>query len=235
MPLWRPLASWQLHSSTAPQLARSDAPSRSKRPNIILIVADQFSADFVGAYGENPSTRTPALGGMAHRGAFFLNAVTNQPLCSPSRACMITGRYATETGVWKLGLELDHPLPTLATICKQNGYSTNFIGKWYLTYLDPKNREHDQGFVPPGPSRSGFDDLWEGSNVIEATSHPYQGTIWDCAGNKMEYHDQYRVDFLTDRAVRFLEQPHDKPFLLYVSQLEPPHQNDVDQFVPPKG
>jgi arylsulfatase A-like enzyme len=222
-------------AAAAPSLLRAGATGNQKRPNIVLIVADQFRADFVGAFGANPSTRTPNLDGIARRGSYFRNAVTNQPLCSPSRACMITGRYATETGVWKLGLELNHALPTLATVCKQNGYSTNFVGKWHLTYLDPKHRDRDQGWVPPGPSRGGFDDLWEGANVLELESHPYYGKIWDSAGKVMEYHNEYRVDFLTDRAVRFLEQPHDKPFLLYVSQLEPHHQNDVDEFVAPKG
>ena len=55
-------------------------------------------SDFVGAYNENSMTRTPNINAMVRRGSSFKYAVTNQPLCSPSRACMITGRYATETG-----------------------------------------------------------------------------------------------------------------------------------------
>ena len=53
------------------------------------------------------------------------------------------------------------------------------------------------------------------------------------AATNIGFKDQYRVDFIADRAVKFIEQPHDKPWLLFVSQLEPHQQNDVDAFVPP--
>lgn len=213
---------------------QSQPHSQGRRPNIILFVADQFRADFVGALGKNPTTRTPVLDAMAKRGTLFRNAVTNQPVCSPARACMMTGVYATAADVWKLGLEMSHTLPTLARVLKKNGYSTNFIGKWHLSHYD----HHDPktlGWVPPGPSRGGFDDVWEGANVLEEVSHPYNGTIWDSSGKPIEYHNQYRVDFLTDLAVRFLKQPQEQPFLLYFSQLEPHEQNDTGIFTAPKG
>lgn len=220
---------------TGSRAARGETGKSSRRPNIILFVADEFRADFVGALGRNPTTRTPNLDAMANRGTMFRNAVTNQPLCSPSRACMMTGCYATKAGVWKLGLQLSETLPTLARVLKKNGYSTNFIGKWHLS---PENQNIPKTleWVPPGPARGGFDDLWEGANVPEMTSHPYYGTIWDNNGNPITYKNEYRVDFLTDLAVKFLKQPHDKPFLLYFSQLEPHQQNSHNNdFVPPKG
>src|SRR5690348_12226666 len=79
-------------------------PSQGKksRPNIIVYIADQFRWDCVSAYGLNPMQVTPNLDGVAARGVAFQNAVTNQPLCSPSRACLFTGMYATQTGVWTL-------------------------------------------------------------------------------------------------------------------------------------
>jgi len=77
--------------------------------------------------------------------------------------------------------------------------------------------------------------VWEGANVLERTTHPYYGTIWDREGKEMSFKDQYRVDFLTDRAVRFLEQPQEKPFFLYISQPEPHFQNDLNTVVGPKG
>lgn len=204
------------------------------RPNVLMICADQFRADFVGANRENSSVRTPNLDKLAARGVNFRHCMSNQPLCSPSRASFLTSRYATEAGVWRLGLELDHSLPTVATEFRKNGYTTHFMGKWHVSAGKLASGEKLLGWIPPGPSRGGFDDLWEGANVLELVSHPYEGNYWDDAGNNVGYKDEYRVDFIADRAVRFIEQKHDKPWLLFVSQLEPHHQNDIDAFVPPR-
>ena len=76
----------------------STSRSPRKDPNIVLYVADEFRADFIGAAGANFCVKTPNLDKIAQRGAIFTHAVTNQPLCSPSRSCMLTGRYAIRTG-----------------------------------------------------------------------------------------------------------------------------------------
>ena len=65
-------------------------------------------------------------------------------------------------------------------------------------------------------------------------SHPYEGNYWDNNGKNIGYKDGYRVDFITNRGVEFIERKHDKPWLLFLSQLEPHHQNDIDAFVPPR-
>ncbi|MDR3734587.1 MAG: sulfatase-like hydrolase/transferase [Acidobacteriaceae bacterium] len=211
-----------------------------RKPNIVLICADQLRWDFIGANAANPTVRTPNLDAMAARGANFSKAMTNQPLCSPARACMITGCYATEAGVWKLNLELNPKLPTLASVLNENGYTTNFIGKWHLQEIDngrtpPQRDLENRGFVKP-ENRGGFKGVWEGSNALELTSQPYAGTIWNGAGEKMEYKDMYRVDYLTQRAVHFLDQQEaDKPFFLFLSHLEPHQQNEVGQCIAPNG
>ena len=83
---------------------------------------------------------------------------------------------------------------------------------------------------------AGSTDLWEGANALEHTTHPYEGTIYDNDGKAITYKDQYRVDFITDRAERFIRQKHDKPFFLFISQLEPHQQNDWDnRIIGPKG
>jgi arylsulfatase A-like enzyme len=215
-----------------------------------MICADQFRADFVGANRENPSVRTPHIDSLVQRGVNFPQAVCNQPLCSPSRASFLTGVTATEAKVWKLGLELDHSIPTIATELKANGYTTAFVGKWHLSSTTKRNGlavnesqektdakmgpGNPRGLVPAGPSRGGFDDLFEGSNVPEIVSHPYYGNYWDTAGANIGFQDTYRVDFIAERSANFIRQPHQKPWLLFVSQLEPHHQNDIDQMVPPK-
>src|ERR1700729_514775 len=202
-------------------------------PNIILYLSDQFRWDFLGANGHNGSTRTPNLDAMAARGKNFTHAVTNQPVCAPSRSVLFTSRYATETGVWHNGLALGQSLPTLAGELRKAGYSANLIGKWHLAPNDPADGG-GPGFVKP-EFRGGFLDLWEGANVIEFTSHPYEGTIWDRDGKEITYKDEYRVEFITDRVEGFLRQKQEKPFFLFISQIEPHQQNDMHRPIGPKG
>ena len=216
----------------SPQAA-SAAPERKRRPNIVIYHSDQFRWDFLGANGLNGSTSTPNLDALAAVGTNFTHAVTNQPVCAPSRSVLLTGRYATETGVWRNGLGMSDQLPTLATELRKAGYSANYIGKWHLS-PGSEAMGGGRGYVRP-EHRGGFLDLWEASNELEFTAHPYEGTIWDRDGKEITYKDIYRVNFLTDRAEKFLRQKHDQPFLLVISQLEPHQQNDMGQPIAPKG
>lgn len=224
-------------TADAATAVKAQTPSTSpapRRPNVLMICADQFRADFVGANHENPSTVTPHIDALAARGLNFRQCITNQPLCSPSRASFLTSRYATETGVWTLGPELDHNLPTIATEFGKQGYSTHFLGKWHVSQVNLPGGKKQLGWIPPGPSRGGFEDRWEGANVLELVSHPFEGNYWDSKGSNIGFKDEYRVDFITRRTVEVIEQKHDRPWFMFVSQLEPHHQNDVDEFVPPK-
>jgi len=210
------------------------APAVPSQPNIILFLSDQFRWDFLGANGLNGSTRTPNLDALAANGKNFTHAVTNQPVCAPSRSVLMTSRYATETGVWRNGLPMSQSLPTLAGELRKAGYTSNLIGKWHLS---PHTAAEGGGPGAVRPEwRGGFLDLWEGANELEHTSHPYYGSIFDNDGKEIAYKDEYRVDFITDRAERFLRQKQEKPFFLFVSQLEPHQQNDMgNNIIGPKG
>jgi arylsulfatase A-like enzyme len=213
--------------------AFKDMPMNQNRPNIILYCADQFRADFLGAKTPSGTSLTPHLDALAARGKTFASAVTNQPVCAPARSVMMTGLYATSTDVWKNGPGMNPSLPTVASELRKAGYTANMIGKWHLS---PAEVADGGGSGPVKPEyRGGFLDLWEGANALELTSHPYHGSIWDGDGNEIVYKDQYRVDFITDRAERFLRQKHEKPFFLFVSQLEPHQQNDMGRAVGPRG
>jgi arylsulfatase A-like enzyme len=215
--------------AAAPLLAQRTAPQ--SRPNIVLIISDQFRWDCLGANGRNPAGLTPHLDAMAREGTNFTNAMTPQPVCSPSRASLFTGQYGTRHGVWRNGIPLPTDAVTIARVLRNAGYSANYIGKWHLA---PGGDPASTGPVPR-PYRGGFDDFWEGCNVLELTSHPYDGSIWDGEGREIRFTDEYRVDFITDRVVRFLDQPAREPFFLVISYLEPHFQNDCNCFVAPKG
>ncbi len=217
--------------AAAPLLTPRAAPE--PRPNIILIISDQFRWDCLGANGRNPVGITPNLDAMAREGTNFANAITTQPVCTPSRACLFTGQYATRIGVWKNGIPLPTDAVTIAKVLRGAGYTANYVGKWHLA---PEDHNNPATLGPvPLPYRGGFDDFWEGCNVLELTSHPYEGSIWDSAGREIRFQDRYRVDFITDRVVKFLSEPPREPFFLVISYLEPHFQNDCNCFVAPKG
>jgi len=168
---------------------------KKKPPNIIIIIADQFRWDAVGAYGLNSVGLTPHLDSMTRRGTLFRSHIANQPVCAPSRANLFTGQYQNRNGVWKNGLGLASGTVTLAATLRQAGYTANYIGKWHMA------RPGDHHPAPAGPvaadQRGGFDDLWEGANELELTSHPYEGDIYDAEGKSIHFSGVYRVDFLT--------------------------------------
>ncbi len=207
----------------------SQQPAR--RPNIVIIIADQVRSDAVGAYSVNPMDLTPNIDAMARQGTLYRHMFTNQPVCSPSRACLFTGEYPAKHGVWKNtgnAVALSPNATTIATECRKAGYSANYIGKWHLA-------SGPLGPVSPR-NRGGFLDLWEAANVLELTSHAYQGDIYDGDGRPMHFEGEYRVDFLTKRALRFLGGvDQSSPFLLVLSYLEPHQQNDMGRMVAPKG
>jgi arylsulfatase A-like enzyme len=218
----------------SPALAQSNAAQTaagSARPNIIIIISDQFRWDCIGAMGANPMNLTPNMDAMARRGVLFTSAFCNQPVCAPARASIFTGQYPSRHGVWRNAIALPETAQTLAGTLRSAGYSANYIGKWHLAGGGANQRE------ALGPvareRRGGFLDLWEASNVLEMTSHPYEGDMYDGDGKPLHFEGIYRTDFLTERAQRFLRSAK-SPFFLTLSYLEVHHQNDIDAFVPPK-
>ena len=137
--------------------ARADAPPR--RPNVVLILADDLGYGDLGCYGG--LIPTPHSDALAASGIQFLNGYCPSATCTPSRYAMLTGEYAFRAGARIL--PGDAPLiiapgtPTLATLMKDAGYTTGVVGKWHLG-LGTKDSPADwNGEIKPGPIDIGFD------------------------------------------------------------------------------
>ena len=191
-------------------------------PNIIVFFTDQQRWDTTGAHG-NPLNLTPNFDRIARQGTHIYNSFTCQPVCAPARSSLQTGLYATNTGVYRNGVALEPGAQTLAHYFNQAGYHTGYIGKWHLADDEPVPIHQQGGY-----------QYWLGANLAEFVSEPYRTVLYDRDGQAVEM-PGYRVDATTDAAIRYIDQHQDEPFFLFLSFLEPHHQNHVDDFVPPTG
>ena len=192
-------------------------------PNVIVFFTDQQRHDSTGVHG-NPLDLTPNFDRMAQAGTHCCNAFTCQPVCAPARSCLQTGFYATKTGVVTNGkVPMDPSLKTLARHFRAAGYTTGYIGKWHLAGRDPV----------PKAQRGGY-EYWLAANVLEFTSDSYRCDLYD-GNNKLVRLPGYRVDALTDAAIRYVDAHRKQPFLLFLSFLEPHFQNHLDDYPPPDG
>jgi len=192
------------------------------QPNVIVVLTDQQRWDTTGLHG-NPLDLTPNLDRAGREGTHVRRSFTCQPVCAPARASLQTGLYATQAGCHVNGIPLDPDLPTLATWFKGAGYRTGYIGKWHLASEEP---------VPPG-QRGGYED-WLAANLLEFSSDAYSTVVYDEAGSPRTL-PGYRVDALTDAAIRYVDDHQAEPFFLFVSYLEPHHQNGRDDYPAPTG
>lgn len=210
------------------------------RPNIIFIFSDQQRWDTVGCYGSPLfDNLTPNLDQLARKGVLFEYAFTCQPVCGPARSCLQTGKYATETGCYRNGIALPENEKTIAHWLSDAGYEVGYMGKWHLasTSRVPGHNADYRTKAIPQQLRGGYRDFWLASDVLEFTSHSYDGHMFDGDGNKREFpNDRYRVDAQTDWAFEYLDRRNrNKPFFLFISYIEPHHQNDHNQFEGPRG
>ena len=195
------------------------------KPNIIFFLTDQQRWDTTGAHG-NPLGLTPNFDRMARTGTHLYNAFTPQPVCGPARAVLQTGMYATATSCWRNGIALPPSEKTLANYFRQAGYQTGYIGKWHLAGPDVIGPV-DEAY------RGGYQD-WLASNVLEFTSDAYRLCLYDNDNQEVRL-PGYRVDALTDAAIRYIDQNQDHPFFLFLSYLEPHFQNTRDDYPAPDG
>jgi arylsulfatase len=190
----------------------SAAPSRP--PNVILIYADDLGYGDLACYGGR--IPTPNLDRMAAEGARFTNFYSANPVCSPSRAALLTGRYPTRVGVPRVlfpndteGLDLSET--TIAGMLKANGYRTMAIGKWHLGHT-PKYL----------PTARGFDEYFGIPYSNDMSPRP----LLHAKGANVEtVEETATLETLTPRytgqAVKFIESAKGGPFFLYMPHTYP--------------
>ena len=199
------------------------------RPNIIFYFSDQQRWDTVN------EEATPNLMQLAREGIQFENSYTCQPVCGPARACLQTGVYATQCGCYWNGVPLPQTIRPMAEYFNEAGYETAYVGKWHLASDRlPNVGFHCEKTAIPKDRQGGYKDWWRAADVLEFTSHGYDGYIFDAEGNQIDFKG-YRADCINDFALEYLDQKQsDDPFFLFISQLEPHHQNDHHCYEGPK-
>jgi len=203
-----------------------------RRPNIIFFFSDQQRWDTVGCYGQ-PLDVTPHLDRLAEEGVRFENAFTCQPVCGPARACLQTGKYPTEVGCFHNGVMLPTDEKTIAHRFSEAGYEVGYIGKWHLASSGPDENYRTKP-IPPD-RRGGYRDYWLAADVLEFTSHGYDGYLFDAEMRRVDFQG-YRVDCVTDFVLDYLRtRDGRRPFFLFLSYIEPHHQNDRNCYEGPIG
>jgi len=186
----------------ATRIEKVDESREDKRPNIVLIVADDQGWGDLSSNG-NTNLSTPNIDALARYGVSFENFYV-QPVCSPTRAELMTGRHFPRTGVYSTssgGERLNYDETTLAEMLKKAGYKTAAYGKWH------------SGMQPPyHPNSQGFDDFYG-----FASGHwgNYFAPMLEHNG-KIVKGDGFLVDDLTDHGLEFIEKNQTAPFFLYL-------------------
>ncbi|MBC8469599.1 MAG: sulfatase-like hydrolase/transferase [Planctomycetes bacterium] len=184
------------------------SPGKSKRHNIILIMADDIGYECFGCYG-SASYKTPVLDGMAAAGMRFEHCYS-QPLCTPSRVKIMTGQYNfrnyTNFGV------LDPKQKTFGHLLQGCGYATCVVGKWQL--YGSVNQSAEVRGAGSMPAQAGFDEhcLWQ----VKERGSRYKDPVVVQNGRNLEgLEGRYGPDVFCDYAIDFIERHKAKPFFLY--------------------
>ncbi len=210
------------------------------KPNLLIIHTDEHNLRTLGCYRETMSeeqafmwgresiVETPHIDRLAEEGVLCKNWYATSPVCTPSRASMISGLYPIATGSHRNDLPLNDGLVSFAQILKNNGYATSYVGKWHL-----------DGDAKPGfnPARQfGFDDNrymynrghWKslgedenGPKVLDKVSK--QG--WAVFNPELSDEKNFTTDFLVNRTLEIIERDQEKPFCVMLS-IPDPHGPD---------
>jgi len=222
------------HSDLICRVSADDTAATASRPNLVVILADDLGYGDLGCYG-SPVIRTPHLDRMAAEGLRFTDFYSGAEVCTPSRAALLTGRYAVRSGMAGPNRVLfprsKGGLPpaevTLAERLRDAGYATAHVGKWHLG-IHPGARPQDQGFdesfgLPYSNDMDGRADLPKGASGSPKPPHDgwnvplvQNGTIIERPADQTTLTRRY-----TEQAVKFIQKHQDRPFFLYFAHTFP--------------
>jgi len=207
-------------------LCSSGALGSARRPNFVIILADDLGYGDLGCYGAR-AICTPNLDRMAAEGVRFTDFYAAAPLCSPSRASLLTGRYPVRAGVPNVLFPTENTgLPpdeiTIAELLKPLGYATGCVGKWHLGHRPPF-RAHRQGFdffygLPYSNDSRKRRENESGAPVYADEELPLMENdrILEAPVDQHTLTTRY-----TERALAFIRESKNRPFLLYLAHTAP--------------
>lgn len=210
------------------KLWANEPSSDSRKPNIIIILTDDQGTADAGCFGANDLS-TPQIDDLGRRGIRFTQFYSAAPVCSPSRAGLMTGRYPVRAGVpGNVSSTAGDPgMPaqqvTIAETFKAAGYATGHVGKWHLGYsLDtmPLAQGFDISFGHMGGCIDNFSHFfyWQGPNRHDLHQN----------GREIQRPGKFFPDLMVEESARFIDTNRDRPFLLYFALNGPhyPYQGD---------
>jgi arylsulfatase A-like enzyme len=224
--------------------AAMPALSAPKRPNVVLILADDMGFSDLGCYGGE--IHTPNIDKMASQGIRFAQFY-NMARCCPTRASLLTGLYPHQAGIGDMNQKLDKKPAydgelndngvTIAEVLRDAGYHTAMVGKWHLVHLTIATLPEKQAKaaldfksdVPISPSKAnwpcnrGFEEHWGTIPGVENYYDPY-GLVHNEQTIQPDRPGFYYTDFITDHAVQLIDSYSDgssRPFFLYVAYTAP--------------
>ena len=189
---------------------------QANQPNIVLILADDLGYGDLANYGHR-HIKTPHLDQLAKEGIKFTNFYSPSPLCSPSRAAILTGRTPYRTGIQSWipqgqDIYLHRQEITIATVLKENGYQTFMAGKWHLNGGLGDNKH-------PQPEDHGF-DKWLACHAFPLPTHKNPINFFE-DGEPLGQLDGFSADIAIDKSIEYLsERDKKRPFFLYLPMAE---------------
>jgi arylsulfatase A-like enzyme len=181
----------------------------ARRPNLLMLYADDMGWSDVGFNGRREWT-TPNLDRLASQGTRFTRWYTGAPLCAPSRACLLTGRYTIHHGVKNNSTDIPKSEVTIAEALKPHGYATALFGKWH------RGRLRDGSFTHP--LDQGFDQTYGYLDAKHAWEH-FPQRLW--RGREDVPASGYSADIFADAAIQFFRDHRSQPFYVQLSFIEP--------------
>ena len=221
----RPVAAAMAAAWLASGTASADAP---RSPNVIIIFTDDQGSVDAGCYGA-ADLETPNIDALARRGVRFTQFYSAAPVCSPSRAGLMTGRYPVRAGVpgnvssTKGDAGMPASEATIAEMLARAGYATAHVGKWHLGY-SPETMPNGQGF---GRSFGHMGGCIDNYSHFFYWAGPNRHDLW-LDGEEVQRPGRFFADLMVEEAARFVEANRDRPFFLYFAMNMPhyPYQGE---------